>query len=75
MSAATAESNSAVDPVFMTMRGVTSRRPSIDAAVYRTENVTRHSSAEFGIFLGICFKGSNVVRSKPRKDQHAVLKW
>ena len=56
MSAATAESYSAVDPVLMTMRGVTSRRPSIDAAVYRTENVTRHSSAEFGIFLAFVLR-------------------
>ena len=41
MAAATAESYSAVDPVLMTMRGVSRKRP-IDAVVYSTENLTRH---------------------------------
>ena len=61
MSAATAESYCA--EVLMPMGGITSRRPPIDAVVYSTESLTRHRLVEVWDFLGICCKGSNVVRS------------
>ena len=40
----------------MTMRGVTSRRPPIDAAAYSTENVTRYRLVEFGISLAFVLR-------------------